>query len=1271
MAHPGGSASGARFLLYLPRLVATWDANTHGTHRTIDATVAFADVSGFTALSERLAQAGKVGAEQVTEIINGAFTELLNVARLEGGDLVSFGGDALLLMFSGPEHARRALTAADEMLAALDEYQRLRSPVPLAMSVGVASGPVTVVLAGTVQREVLLLGPTVDEMAGLEAAADAGEVLASPATFAAVEPHCRGMAKGEGYLLDEPPEPADGDDDDDDGFDDGFDDDDSDREAGAPDGVLAGIEAFVPASLRDELQLTGAEGEHRRTVVAFVRAQGVSDLLRSDGPDAVAYALTSLVDAVASAAHEHGVTLLASDVDRGGAKLILTAGVPAAVPDAEERMLRTARRIVETRGPIRLHVGVASGDVFAGDLGAAFRRAFTVMGDTVNLAARLAGTADVGQVITNAAVLELSRTVFDTTELDPVTLKGKAEPVVPIAVGRVVGASGSLGRSDVPLVGRERELATLREVVADVAAGRSVVVDLSGPVGIGKSRLLSELRREPGLRVHVGECEQYEQGTPYHVVRVLIRHLLDLADLDDPDTSATRLTEFVEREVPDLRPWLPLVALVVEVPVPLTPEVQALDPAFRPAKIAEVVTRLLGVLVDGPAVIGFDNTQWMDGASRDLVGALVGAAEDRPWVVGISRRDDSEAVVGGPHVLDVHPEALDPAAARALVIAASGDDPPPPHVIDEIVTRAAGNPLYVIELTASHRSGQLSASLERLLASRIDALNARDRRLLRYASVLGEQFELDLFVEALDSLAAGIDDPAALARLDEFLEVSALGRVRFRQALVRDVAYAGLAFGRRQEIHGLVAETIERRARHRAVRQAAVLSTHFEHAGRADKAWEYAVAGGARAAARYAHRDAVTLYERALRMADELPDLDPLQVAEAAEALGDAANLAGELTTADAAYVRAESAGSGARRSAIERKRGLLCEREGRYDDAIDFLERALEHAPADEPDQLADRVEAMVALAGVRYRQGRNVDAAAWCRDALAADPERREPAAAAHALQLLGLTDSDTEARVAHGTEALRIYEENGDHAGMAKVLNNLAIDVYYQGRWDEGADRYRRARDAAATAGDVVLTATIDNNLAEILSDQGRLDEAEALFGSALTIWRAARYRVGVAFATSNLGRLAARRGDLAAGAELLDRAYAEFTEMGATALATDTEVRRIEVAIAGGDVGAARERAERMLDDLGTGGDAEMSRITLLRLIGHACALDGDHARAAAQFRAAIDAGERVDARYEVALARLALGELGDADAAVAARADLAALGADAAVALPVR
>ena len=209
-ADDGGGLSGRELLApYLPRLVIDWVAGTSARrHLSVDGTIAFVDVSGFTKLSEALAKHGKIGAEELAATIGQCFAPLLDIAYANGGRLLKFGGDALLLLFSGEEHQARACRAAFEMRRALRVVGRLTvlgHKVTLRMSVGIHSGLFDMFLVGRSHRELVVAGPAASATVAMESAADAGEILVSPATAAALATGDLGLAKGDGRLLRRPP----------------------------------------------------------------------------------------------------------------------------------------------------------------------------------------------------------------------------------------------------------------------------------------------------------------------------------------------------------------------------------------------------------------------------------------------------------------------------------------------------------------------------------------------------------------------------------------------------------------------------------------------------------------------------------------------------------------------------------------------------------------------------------------------------------------------------------------------------------------------------------------------------------------------------------------------------------------------------------------------------------------------------------------------------------------------------------------------------------
>ncbi len=778
-------------------------------------------------MSEKLSSRGKAGAEEVTEVMNATFAALLAVAYAQGGGLLKFGGDALLLLYEGEDHAARAARAAFEMRRTLRAIGRPRTSagaVQLKMHAGLHSGRFQFFLLGEGHRELLIAGPAATETVEMEATSEAGEILVSAATAGALGNDVLAEEKGTGRLL-----------------------------RGAPDvrGTVeplpsvegVALEIAVPAPLRAQLLEIGPlEGEHRHASIAFIRFSGTDEIIETEGAEAAADALDVLVRTIQAAADEHRVTFLESDIDRDGGRIILVSGAPQTFGDDEERMLRTVRAIVDTGLPLPVHIGVSEGRVFTGQVGASFRRTYTVLGDTAALAARLMARAGEDEIWVSEGALKRGGASFDATELEPLTLKGKAEPVQAFVLGELVAApertEPSEVRDELPFFDRERERAVLGASVAPVRMGFGTLVELIGEPGIGKSRLAKELKDNcADMRQLEVRCEQYESSTPYFPFRPFLRSLLDVQLNGGGEHNRSILGERLGQIDAELVPWAPLLAAPLDVEVASTPEVEDLDPAFWRARLHGVMGTVLGQLLDSPTLIVFDDVHWMDDASSELLRYLGTQLPTKPWLACTTRRpgDDGFAAATGTPPLPALTLSLEPlpeADARALAVAASGDRRLTDDEVAALMERAAGNPLFLRELASvgdkTEDAEDLPDTVETLVATRIDQLGPGDRALLRWASVLGISFSGALIAEVLEddpNVAAGSE---AWDRLGEFVErdPDVPGAFRFRHALIRDAAYEGLSFKRRRELHERVAEVIERQQGDRPEDAAELLSLH-------------------------------------------------------------------------------------------------------------------------------------------------------------------------------------------------------------------------------------------------------------------------------------------------------------------------------------------------------------------------------------------------------------------------------------------------------------
>jgi len=1203
--------------------------------RAVAGTCVFVDVSGFTKLSERLARrGGREGAEQLADAIGACFESLLGVAYDKGGGLLKFGGDALLLLFDGEAHMERACASAvamNERLRGLGPIATGSAPVTLRMSVGVHSAEFLLFAVGGSHRELLISGPAATEVVRMEKEAGTGEIVVSAATAAALPPRCVGAARGAGRLLRAPPTII--------------------RRFQAP--LPHTIDATHAAdALSTELRahvLAGPQPpEHRIVTVAFLRFEGTDGLVAECGAAAAAGALDELVRLVQDAADSEQVCFLGSDIDADGGKLILTAGAPRALGDEDERMLLVLRRIVDAGPPLPLRIGVAHGPLFAGDIGPRYRRTYTVMGDVVNLAARLMAKAPPGALYTTPAVLERSSTRFETTALEPFTVKGKALPVEAVSVGPVVlGRDAARGPLPVrfPLIGRDRELDRITRALDDARRGRGRLIELVSEPGMGRSRLMEEVRdRADGVRVLHATCEPYTQATPYATWRELLRQLLGVAG----DAVLARLRETLERDDPSLLPWLPLLGDVLDVEAPASPSVDQLAPEFRAARLREVVLRFMRRQLPAWALIEIADAHLMDAASAELVAALAHELPLLPWLVVVSRRDREGGFTATPgeHVLRLELEPLGPGDSLALAEAVTESAPLPPHIVKLAAERSGGSPQFLRDLLRAAAAGstELPDSIESAALARLDRLAPADRALIRRAAVLGSSFHPRQLEDLLgdDVPAPGAD---AWARLAAYFKQEADDHVRFRRDVVRDVAYAGLPFRMRRELHALAAQQLERELGPDADDAAARLAVHYHRAGVPEKAWRYSRLAADRARERSAFADAANLYRHALDSAHQL-DVAADELVAVWESLADAYLRTGELERSHHALTAARRLvrGDPMRTAQLLWQHARTAERQGQVPRAVRWAGRALRALEGAADDAAAAcRSHVVATLAGVRQRQGRMAEAVRLAREAIAEAEAAGEELALGHACQILdwALVESGRAADAGYSERALEIFRRHGAADRESAVLNNMGGFAYRAGRWDDAVELYRSSADASARAGDVNFGAFTDCNIGELLSDQGRLEEAEPLLRRALQVWRGTADEHGVAFATALLGRLHARSGRAEAAGHLLDDALARFQVLGVEIDAELVEVLQAEAALFAGRAEEAHERALGLFAQLSE--DALLEPL-LHHVAGVALAQLGDAAAAEDALAASLDAARAAELPFETVLALDALDQL---------------------------
>jgi class 3 adenylate cyclase/tetratricopeptide (TPR) repeat protein len=1218
---------------FTSRVAAEWGSE-RGPWQVLDGTLCFVDISGFTNLSERLARRGRIGAEELTEVLNRVFGSMLELAYNRGGSLLKFGGDALLLLFLGEDRVLQACSAAVEMRAALREAARQPTPVgrvQLRMSTGLHEGHVHLFRVGASHQELVVTGPAATVTTEMEAAAGAGEIVVSDAVAAALPADSVGARKGPGRLLRwRAPRVA-------------------------PSGPsqrhtdIGSLETLLPFGLRDHLRSATVESDHRYATIGFVKFKGVDALLESVGPAGVADALERLISTVQHSVDAEGVTFLATDIDADGGKVILASGVPAAREDDEGRMLRAARAILDSTQTLTVRIGLNRGHVFAGEIGTPFRATYTVMGDTVNLAARLMAAAAPGEIFASPSVLDRSRTSFETWALAPFTVKGKSELVHAFAVGAAMGAQRDSRPGSMAFRGRDSELGELL-VLTDAnrdEAPRVVVV--TGDTGIGKTRLVTEAMSadEAPDQVWV-RCEPYASATPYLAVRDAMRTLLGIEPAD-PATLARQ----VARITPEFAAYAPLVGDVVHIDLPNTSEVDAIDPQYRRDRLDDIVISLLERVTARPLAFVVDDAQWLDDASASLLQRVATASEAHPWSMIVTRTNQHGGFVPADGT-SMPLGSLSDETVRTLIVDATTATPMRPHAIDEMVARAGGNPLFLEEmLRAVRRTGdaaELPETLEAIVARQIDALSPLARRFLRGVSVLGRSFSARLAERVLTDEELALD-AATRTELSEFVARDGPDRFRFRHAIVRDVAYESLAYRRRQTLHLRAGEAAESLAGDDDVASAEILSLHFTLGGDHERAWRYARIAGEKAKRAYANVEAATHYARALEAARRIDDVSDAERATLWTELGDAHERAGIFDAAFESYRHAYGlvGDDPTRRAAVLLKQARARERAGAFSAALRDVNRGLkllDGLGAADAGRVRARLTAFAAM--VRWAQERSRDALERAEGAIVMARSVREREALAQALMVADLADFAVRGigNVERLREALDIFADLGDVLREGQARGNLGFIAANVSRWDEAIEWLTSAREAFDRCGDAVGSALATLNLGEILINQFRGNEAEALLVDAVRVLRSVGFADGAAYAELQLARAWTDAGRFDDAEELLVRVASEFVALGQTASTFDTALARADLLLRRGEPAAALELLARAEREARHEAEQFIPRLSLVRAA--AVAATGDLAIAGDVLEIGLSAARARAMPYEEALLVLLADEITQKD-----------------------
>jgi class 3 adenylate cyclase/tetratricopeptide (TPR) repeat protein len=1013
--------------------------------------------------------------------------------------------------------------------------------------------------------------------------------------------------------------------------------------------------AYTPTYLAEKIltSKSALEGERKQVTVLFADLKGSMELLAERDPEEARQLLDPVLDRMMAAVHQYEGTV--NQVMGDG--IMALFGAPIAHEDhavracyaalhMQEAVKQYAAEVQRTHGvPIHMRVGLNAGEVVVRSIGSDLHMDYTAVGQTTHLAARMEQMAMPGAILITPAVLGLVEGFVQVKALGAMPVRGLRDPV---EVYEVTGAGvvrsrlqAAAARGLTRFVGRQPELEILQQALAQAQAGHGQVVALVGEAGVGKSRLVYEFihsHHTQGWSILESASVSYGKATPYFPVVDLLKRYCHVEERDDTRTIRAKLTGQVLTLDETLQDTLPALLSLLDA-LPDESPFLTLDPSQRRQRTLDSLKRvLLRESQVQPLVLVCEDLHWIDSETQALLNSLVESLPTARLLLLVNYRPEYQHGWGSKtYYTQLRLDPLPPASADEFLQALLGDDSSLLPLKQLLIARTEGNPFFLEEsvrtlvetgmlvgapgayrLAQPLASLQMPATVQAVLAARIDRLPPEDKRLLQIAAVIGHEVPLPLVQAIAEEPDEVLHRSLGHLQAAEFLYETRLFPEReytFKHALTHEVAYGSLLLERRRGLHVHLVEALEALAPDRMAEQVDRLAHHALRGEVWDKAVPYCQQAGARAHDRAAFGEAVAHFEQALQALAHLPeDGDTRRLAlDLRLALGRVLNALGEhgrcLALSGEAEALARALDDRARLGRVLDRMASVLWITGDPDGAMAAGQQALVLAAA--LDDTALQGEASFHLAQV-YRAIGDFGRAAELR--------RRNVEAADRA--------SDTP------NTDVRLRSQ----AWLAWTLS--ALGAFAEGR-RHGEEAFRRA----TLAGRRQTPIAVRGCLGHLYLTQGDLEQAIRMLEQGLALCRASDNRAWLQPIAAGLGYASALQGRLAEGRMLLQEAIREDLRTGALQDHAYRVTWLSEVCRLAGCGEEAWQHARQGLD-LARQQKARGSEAHALHQLGvvQAHADPTDAAQAEAHYQQALALAEELGMRPLVAHCHLGLGTL---------------------------
>ncbi|MCD6423511.1 MAG: DUF2791 family P-loop domain-containing protein, partial [Elusimicrobia bacterium] len=860
----------ARFVPgYLLEILHSKNYNYQFRPRYMNYTMLFADITGFTALSEKLTQMGDEGAERVVSLVNHYFKRLLKIADERDGYAVKFGGDALLFMFpvvKGDVFSsfRNGLCSARLIAEYFKQNPVVKTPVGsirVNITMALNNGKVYSCMVGgeTKRKDYFIYGKMLNELAKAESLCQPGEIIVCKSLrdylikdkiafkavkqrkkiFYRIKPENIPVRKGVIHKR--------------------FRIDYGNRR------LREFVRGFVPLEILKRIENTDRLGfnEHKRTTSVFVNLDG------KNMDKYIEHYFEELIDV----AHKWQGTFNGSDIVERGVKFLITFGAPRAVENQEQKAVEFAfelqKRLKEFNKKfsvrLRQKIGINTGHVFCGIVGSSIRKEYVVMGDAVNTAARIMSFASHNRIV-------VGEETFNSLKKEAFYKKIR---------GRVKGKKGVLDFYDISglkdnaisekrgfFIGREKEIAIFKSLLNKVGSFGSGFVHIKGEAGIGKSFLVNEVSlyaKEAGFYFIRAECPSYSRSLVLYPWVMILRNLME--------STGKNFRKLIAEYCSSDEAFL-------------LGELLGLDLNFKTSSglmgeqrkniLLNGVIRIMKGFVDRnkPVLIAIEDYHWADELSCELLDKLSSLIPAGLLLVITSRDFNKKFKSGIFTEIKLKPFSLK--ETENLIKRRFPDKKLDTAFVREILKRSNGNPFFISEIVNSlkedefgFKEAHLPEKIGQILLARIEQLPQKAKNLLKCASVIGTTFRLSLLKEVIKVLHLSpqvLTDGLEYLQKKNLLNVVLIRNIRhysFRHILIQQTAYGTLSYHLRRRLHRLIGFWYEKKYKSNLSQIYETLAYHFEKAEMPDKGFEFLFLSAEKAHNMYANTSAIDFYRRA------------------------------------------------------------------------------------------------------------------------------------------------------------------------------------------------------------------------------------------------------------------------------------------------------------------------------------------------------------------------------------------------------------------------